>query len=356
MIKFLRRVPIGVRAVLVLILVLVVKSFFGSSHDGSSFTFTVANDRLFAIRSKGFYGSESGVWTTDDLGETWRVFNCPKLTRSLSGNGDVLLALTSSHEVWRREGAGEWKRLKTLLGSHHYEILCDQLGRFVVSGINSLSWHAPNGEQLRVIHSHGLDSDDVLFGKSWFADDSQTRLLVQKDPYTIAFVDLESGALTTWSDGLSSAPSNVSGPGRLCRSGENFLLGHYDGVFRSSGLLEPWHLLSDEFRHTEDFLNDEFCRDLAWYDERKDQWLIATDFGIKLMENAISIKDVFADEVLVDAKRNHVAADEHDLILQIVPFHDAYFVSFARLRNGAIGVRIPKDLGNWKTMRLTDPG
>lgn len=66
---------------------------------------------------------------------------------------------------------------------------------------------------------------------------------------------------------------------------------------------------------------------------------MATNSGVHLMNGSQKQKTVFQD-----------ARDDHDLIRQIVPLQDEFLISFVRLHN-SMGVRLPKDLTRWETIR-----
>jgi hypothetical protein len=311
----------------------------------TTFRFVVANDRLFAIQGGSSYGTEAAVYTTDDGGRTWREFDAPAKTLTLGGNGNVLLSLTSRNEVWRLSSDNsEWERLASLPGTHHYSILVDNSGDFLIGGINELTWHDQSGELLRKFAVNRPRDEHILFGDATFVDDAQDRVLVQANPFSVYLLTIASGEMELWTSELSPVLSEYSGTDRVQRFGKGYLVAGYDGVYVADGLNKPSQKIH-EFRRVGN-LNDEFCRDIASGSEA-DQWLLATNEGIRLFRGTQLVRTVFSD-----SNGDLPNQDDHDLILQVVPFDGAYFVSFARLKNRAIGVRLSGDVERWEAMRL----
>jgi hypothetical protein len=153
--------------------------------------------------------------------------------------------------------------------------------------------------------------------------------------------------MTPWTDGLRPTRIGHSGSGKIRPYGKGFLLDHTDGVFDAPAFRQPWRILTTEFQLT-DALDSELCRDLVSYDPASQRWLLASNSGIHLIEGSRVVRTVFTDSAT-----HHENGDDHDLILQIVPFREYFFVSFARLKNNAIGVRLEHDLAHWKTIRNT---
>jgi hypothetical protein len=312
------------------------------------YRFVAANDRLFAIEMGSGYGTEVAVYVTDDVGDTWRRTDFPAKTLSIAGNGVELFALTSDGMVWcQSQDERPWTLVTSLDGDHQYSLLADKQGRFLVSGINRLTWHAEDGEVLREFEVDRINGVNVLFGDAQFISKDEQRVVVEANPDSVFVVELQEGTLSAWSDGLPEVPTNVGGIGHVRPFGSRFLLGRGDGVFQAASLGEPWRLLTSEFRIT-DALDTELCRDLIVYDPQDQQWLIATNAGIHLMEGKRILRTVFRDTTT-----NHATADDHGLIMQIVPFRGYFFVSFVRLKNNAMGVRLNHSLDDWQTMRNT---
>lgn len=329
---------------LLAIFVLLVAYPFVRAPKSVSYHFEVANDQLFAIETGGFYGAESAVYATDDDGDTWRRVEAPSKTLSLGGNGVALLALTSTHQVWRQSAdASKWDFVTSLPGTHHYSILVGRSGNFLVSGIDELTWHAKNGELLRRFTAAA--SERRLFGKAMFLNDEETHVVIEANPFAVYRLDLHDESLVEWADELPAPPTDVGGPGRIRRHGPGFLFSGYDGIYAWAGAKEPWRLLFKFPRAGA--IDDEFCRDLVSLDNAEQGWLLATNQGIRLLRNDQVIRNVFSDTT-----KNPTASDDHDLILQVVPFRKNYFVSFARLKNKAMGVRLDENLAAWKTLRL----
>ena len=307
-----------------------------------SYRFEIANNQLFAIESSGGgYGTESGVLTTVDAGDSWKRFSESAHTFAISGNGSELLALTTNSQVWRQTKLdASWSLVATLPDRYNYSLLVDRAGRFLVGGNDVAVWYAQDGTVL-----HRFTASPAQFGPAYFVGDDQQQVLIEANAYSVFVLDLATGNISPWSKGLQPTPANHRGPGNLRPFGNRYLLSRMDGVFEADGLSNEWRLITDQFAITE-ALDTELCRDLIEHDPKSKQWLVASNAGVHLMEG-----DKLVRTVLPDSATAPPASDDTDLILQIVPFQDYYFISFARLKNGEVGVRLNRDLTKWKTMR-----
>lgn len=308
----------------------------GQVHGPSTYRFVVANDRLFAIEEEPSYGTERQCFVTDDLGDHWNLFAAPDKTRALTGNGSDLFALTSRGGIWcRRLGSDSWSQIKldSRRDEYTYSIAADSTGKLVTAGAHAVTLYQDDGT---LLHRYGSDSSTPLFFNAFFAGPNEEYVVVEANPYSALVIDLQTQEMIPWKAGFDpKIPAGLTGLCHVRTHGEQFLASRHDGIYLASGVLEPWHKLSNEIRH-EGYLGGNFCRDLISHDAHTDQWLVARNSGVHLMQGASEHLTV-----LTDAHDDH---DDHDLILAIVPFRQYYFVSFSRLKNGCIGLRIPRDL------------
>ena len=316
------------------LLLLTLLGCIGPISSEEHYSFIVANDQLFAVRHGGYYGTESGVFTTSDDGQTWAAFNAPAKTLTLCGHEGVLFALTSKAELFRKpEGSSTWTRIWSGTARRHtYDVDCAPSGELYVTSAEGIIVLSPDGA---VVREYAAPRETLYVG-AFFADDR--HLVVSCNPFRCAVVDTVAGTLRDWNEGFSPlADDGLRGPCDIKQHGTRFLAGQRDGIYISDGLMKPWSILNDEIRH--EGLKNEFCRDLCTLDG-SDQWLVATGSGIHLMKGSEKQHTVFED-----------VKDDHGLILRITPYRSNYFVSFARLNN-SIGVRLDGDLESWHTMRL----
>ena len=339
-----RQVPTWLKAAILVIVLIVITRAFRSPSD-TLFRFQVANNELFAIESGDAYGTEVAVFTTSDEGESWQRMEAPAKTRCLAGNGADLLALTSTHQVWRRTAKGEpWAFVTSLPGTHHYSLAVRRDGRFLVSGVNEVTYHDPDGKLLQRFTPEQIQPGHILFSDFLFLDDSQERVLTEASPFGIHLLYIAGGSLRRWENEMPLAPDGDSGLVRIRRRGEGYIVSSFDGVYATNAEADPLRQIY-EFRRGER-LDDEFCRDLVACDDDH-HWLLASDSGIRLFEDDRQVRSVFSDRTV-----DPPDSDEHDLILQIVPYGNYYYVSFCRLKDKVIGVRLRRDLSDWEPMRL----
>lgn len=300
-----------------------------------SYRFVVANAQLFAIANRHAYGTEQGVLVSADLGGSWLPFSAPDKTRNLCGDGNTLFALTSKGEVWRKPASGsDWTRFWSSHGSYRrtYDIDIGPAGQLFITACDAI---VVVNDQGKVTHEYSTSGDEFFVRSSIVGDQ---HLIIECNPFAIAVLDTEQHRVIPWNDGFSTLlDDGLTGPCRVRRHGTRFLASRADGVYVADRILQPWNMLTDEFRL--EGLNSEFCRDLASLDADHDRWLIATDSGIHIMNGSVRGRTVFED-----------TDDDHNLILTMTEFKNSFFISFARLRN-AMGVRLPKDLSQWQTTR-----
>ncbi|WP_146115788.1 MULTISPECIES: hypothetical protein [Pirellulaceae] len=307
--------------------------FLGKSAP-NSYRFVVANDELYAVRHGGSYGTESGVLTTADKGDTWTEMDAPHRTISLAGRDSQLVALTSKAELFTRDANGtSWTRLWSDPSLRHtYDLSCALSGDIYLATPDGIVEVSRDGSTSRKHAS----PNGAMCVRSFFADDH--HLVVSCNPFQVAVLDTNTKEFIGWNEGfLKLRDDGMYGPAKVKMHGTRFLASRSDGVYVADGLLQPWQLLNDEIRH--EGLSGEFCRDLETFDSHE-KWLVATGSGIHLMQGGTKQETVFED---VD--------DDHNLILEVTPFRSQYFVSFARLKN-AIGVRLAEDASEWTTLRL----
>jgi hypothetical protein len=315
----------------------------GQQEPPAMYRFAVANDRLFAIEQGTSYGTERAVYATDDLGDRWTVVDAPRKTCALAGNGTGLFARTSLGGIWRKGlNSNSWTRVKPETGrsEYLYSIAVDSRNRIATAGKDLVTLYNTDGA---VLHGFNSDSPTDLFVNALFSGEDDEFLIVEANPFKIFVVDLRAGQMQRWDEGFESAPPvGLSGACRIRLHGDRFLASRHDGIYFAAGLLEPWQKLSSEIRH-DDYLGGNFCRDLVSHDAETDAWLVAKNSGIHLMKATTQGETVFAD-----------VEDDHDLILAITPFRQYYFVSFARLSNDCVGVRISEDLSRWQSLYLSE--
>ncbi len=94
-----------------------------------NYRFVVANDKLFAVRHGGSYGTETGALSTADDGDSWTEIDVPHKTISLGGHDGRLIALTSNAELFTQEENGtNWKRFWSSSGQRYiYDLSCAPL-------------------------------------------------------------------------------------------------------------------------------------------------------------------------------------------------------------------------------------
>jgi hypothetical protein len=313
-----------------------------SSKPDVSYRFVVAGDQLFAIENGGSYGTEQRLLTTDDLGATWREFDAPKYTVDVDGRDGDLVALTSRDEIWRKgKNDASWQRIRSSPGGreYSYDILLASTGEIIVTTKDAVTVYDSAGRSQR---RYASPSADLLFTSARFAADDEQHVLVEASPSAVYVIDRAAQDMTLWPRDLEPLPENYSSICRIRRYGAGFLLSHPRGIYTAAGLLQPWKLLTDEISFTpETAFDGKFCRDLAAHDSAQDEWLVAADAGVQLMRGADKVKFVYEDR-----------PGDHNLILQMTPYRGQYFVSFARLANGCIGIRIDADLEKWQPLRL----
>ncbi len=298
-----------------------------------NYRFVVANDKLFAVRHGGSYGTETGALSTADDGDSWTEIDVPHKTISLGGHDGRLIALTSNAELFTQEENGtNWKRFWSSSGQRYiYDLSCAPTGEIYLASADGIIEVESDGSTSRKYDS----PNGTMCVRVFFADDQ--NLVVSCNPFQLAVLDTNLKQLVGWNDGFSTLPDDgMHGPCKVKIHGKRFLASRSDGIYIAEGLLQPWRILNDEIRH--EGLNNEFCRDLNSYDSN-DKWLVATGSGIHLMQGGKRVETVFED-----------VGDDHNLILEITPFGSQYFISFARLKN-SIGVRLAEDAKEWTTLR-----
>ncbi|MCA9100625.1 MAG: hypothetical protein KDA63_05735 [Planctomycetales bacterium] len=309
-----------------------------------TYRFVVASDHLYAIEEGTFYGSEQAVYATNDLAEHWNKIGAPHKTCALAGNESSIFALTSLGGVSRtRVGSDSWTQIKPGKGQSEYlyHICADSTGRIATIGAEVITVYDEDGTVAQTFHS---DTSSGLFVSAFFSGHDERFLIVEANPFSVFVVDLKTNKIKSWEDGFESPPPpELRGPSRVRPHGDRFLASLHDGIYVSSGMFKPWQKLSGDFKHEDSVLGGSFCRDLVSHNAEADEWLIATNSGIQLMKESSQVRTVFVDK-----------RDDHELILGVTPFEDCYFVSFARLRNGCIGVRIAKDLSSSQALYLSN--
>jgi len=304
-----------------------------SSESSANYRFLIADNKLFALRDEGYYGSELGLFSTKDNGDTWQEFNAPKGTRALCGMQEALFALTSDAQIHRKNSDKEvWNKIWSDNNKKYiYDIVC----------VGDAELFILASEEILVVsrEGHFLEKYTMPGGtschKASMVDDR--HLLVTCNPYRVVVVDIESGKLELWNEGFGTTPDDgLTGPARVKQHGKRFIVCHRNGVYVAESLMSKWEMLNDTYRH-KGILGNTFCRDIQSYDSN-DQWLVASDSGIHHMEGSTLKGLVFPD-----------ADDNHSLITGITRFNANYFVSFSRLKE-SIGVRLDGDLKSWKTL------
>jgi hypothetical protein len=301
--------------------------------------FVTANDRLFAIEEGNGYGTERSVHTSDDLGESWRPFDAPARTHSLAGDGHELFALTSTGEIWRRgDDRQPWTVIKRGARREYlYGILASSAGKLIVTEMDAVTIYDRDGTVLHRFASPNNSAGPLereRFVDSQLADADERHVIVEANPYALYVIDLDEAKLVPWAEGLDARPpQGLHGPCRVCRHGDRYLLRSHDGIHVADGLLQPWRPL---VQPSGGFMTAGPYRSLLSFDADRDQWLLADNRGIQLMRGGQEVKTVFADR-----------PDPHDLIQQITPYRDEFFVSFYRLKDGCVGVRLAGDLSDW---------
>ena len=315
--------------------------------------FFVTGGRLYVLLGNGSYGSEGDVYTTDDSGRTWTKADVPQSTCDLASNAQERFALTSKGEIWWK-GAGEeaWTALKrgqsTMFGKQEYlySILAAKDGTLCVATNEDLRIMDRNGKLLTRLPSPKWSTapmDRELFCRVLFASDDEREVILETDPFSLYVVDLAKPKLQPWTDGIEGErPDGMYGACKVIRHGDGFLMSCHDGVYMADGVLKPWRRVSSKRTTPDDYLRQEYCRAFCSFDASKEQWLMADGSGIHLMEGGRKLRTVFEDK-----------ADDHDLIVDITPHDGKYFVSFARLKPGVLGVALSGDLSRCETLLLT---
>ncbi|MCB7129729.1 MAG: hypothetical protein J3T61_09360 [Candidatus Brocadiales bacterium] len=310
----------------------------------SWYRFIVANDQLFALEYADAYGTEQRLYTTQDSGSTWQVVDAPKKICALAGNGEQLVAATSLGEIWYKNADDmPWKMISQSSGNnpYYYCVLLSRSNDIFAVGNDSISWLDTNGKlQHEFPMPSTLSDPEELFVNASFASTEEKNLIVEANPNSVYVIDLENRALHQWMEGVMSAQSKLGGPGRVRRMGNKFLLSHASGIYVSSELLEPWQPLNTEIRQ-DDYLGGNLCRDLVGYDSVLNQWIVAKDRGIHLMENADEVRTVYTDK-----------PGDHFLVVGLTQHDGNYFVSFSRLQSGCMGIRLSSDLSTWQPIWL----
>lgn len=335
-----RKIGLVVAAFLVLVFLM------QKSQSGRSpwYRFIAANDQLFAIEYAHAYGTEQGLYVTHDLGSTWHIVESPKKVCALAGNGEQLVVATSTGEVWHKKtGDMVWTKSwqSSAANPYYYSVLLSKSGDTFVVGKDAVLWINATG---KLVHefpkpSHLSDAGD-LFVNASFANEEEQQLIVETNTYTVYILDLDSRNLSPWTDVEGSVLSGLNGPGRVRPMGSQFLLSHPSGIHISSGLLEPWKMLNATIRQ-DNTIDGNFCRDLFGHSGASEQWIVATNSGINLMEGANEVRTIYTDK-----------PGEHHLIREFTQHEGYYFVSFARLASGFMGIRLSPDLLTWQPIRM----
>ncbi len=320
--------------IILLISVFIVITWWKTSPITSDvYHFFVVNNKLFALRDKGSYGTGAGLISTEDEGVTWSDYDAPEKTRVMCGRNDDFFALTSNAEVYKKiSNSDGWEQIWADQSYRYtYDIACMDNGDIYVIALDTVIAISPSGE---IIHKYHLNHETACH-KALVVD--ERYLILSCSPYRLVVVDVAKLRLINWGDGLVEAPDDGhTGPIRVRKHGDKFLACTRDGVYIANRLMGEWKILTDEFRV--EGLRQIFCRDLESINS-KDQWLVADGAGVHLMEAGKKRDLVFPDEY-----------SEHSLILGITFFKSSYFVSFARL-NGSIGVKISNDLKSWSSIK-----
>lgn len=317
----------------------------------TSSRFLVADGRLYARLSGGAYGTKGPLYATDDAGRTWIDAKAPKATYDLASNGEECVALTTAGEIWSKPARdGMWTLLKrsgsTEFGrpDYLYGVVVAKDGTLCVLEGEGIRLLDRTGHELKRFPARQGSSsplDRELYSRVWCSGPDEREAIVEASPFAVYVVDLPKRTLTRWTDGLSDRrPEGLYGPCRVVRHGDGFLAVNHDGVYIADGLLKPWRELWKPLVDDDD-LGTAYCRALCTFDSSNDKWLLADDSGIHLMHRAKKLRTVFMDKV-----------DEHDLILDIIPFEGRYFVSFARLKEGVLGIVLSGDLSHWETITI----
>jgi hypothetical protein len=305
--------------------------------------FLVDDGRLYALL-------DGDTYTTDDAGRTWIDATAPKATYDLTSNGQETFAITMTGEIWSKRGRdGMWTVLKrsgsTGFGQrqHLYSLVAAKDRTLCVLAEDGIRLLDRTGHELeRLPGRQGSSSplDRELYWRVRFAGPDQREAIVEASPFAVYVLGVSQRTLTRWTDGMSERrPPGLWGPCRVVRHGDGFLADNHDGVYVADGLLKPWRALWKPLVD-DDGLGTADCRALCTFDSSNDQWLMADTSGIHLMHRAQKLRTVFVDKM-----------DEHDLILDITPFEGRYFVSFARLKEGVLGIVLSGDLSHWETIR-----
>lgn len=308
------------------------------------YRFIAANNQLFAIEIADAYGTEQGVYVTRDLGATWDVVESPSKVCALAGNGERLVVATSTGEVWHKKTDDmNWTKLwrSGVAHPYYYCVLLSKSGDTFVVGKDSVLWINSLG---KLVHEFSKpaplsDHEELLFNAT-FANDEEKQLIIEASPFAIYVLDLESRKLSPWTDVEGGTPSNLDGPGRVRPLGSQFLLSHPSGVHISNGLLEQWKMLNPAIRK-DDTIGGNFCRDLFSHSSAPEQWIVATNAGVHLMDGADEVRTIYTDK-----------PGDHYLIREFTQHEGHYFVSFARLTNDCMGIRLSPDLSIWHPVRM----
>lgn len=326
-----------------------------ASDMSATFRFASENDRLFAIEAGDSYGTERGAIVSDDAGTTWNRFEVPNRTIDLAGNGKTLFAVTSEGGIWKQSSDDKkWIQLDKGPSRYLFDALAARDGRLVVTRFDNVTIYSADG---RPAHRFGMPNaadagaeTNRFFVRSHFADENQRFVIVEGNPFLVFVIDLESNEMTPWTNGLSVPPEGEAGPASVRRHGDRFLVRQFDGIYAADGLHEPWRPLVMAGSDL-DLTLASFCRDLITYDAAADQWLFADDAGVHLMQGDKRLRTVFED---ITAPNDYEGvSDDHDLITGLTSYGSDYYISFARLKNGCIGVKLKGDLSSWEALKLT---
>jgi hypothetical protein len=310
------------------------------SERGLTWTFMTAGDQLFARRGHASFGPAKAIYQATDDG--WTDSDVPLSTISMAKRDGVAYALSNDGEL-RIKAANGWQRLfreplSSTSREYAYHVLASKDGGSVITCARHLSLYDAQGQQTGKIDAPDSERE-VFFIECQFADESESKLIVTAHPYLIYVYDIERQALEPWTEGINERTSTV-GPATVRRHGQRYLASKFSNIYVADGLQQPWQLYYHEGNGAE---FDWHCCDLISHDAEQDEWLLADGNGLHLMTGKKKTRTIFTD-----------APDDHDLILEVTRFRDDYIVSFARLKDGCMGVRVSADLKELSDLRMED--
>jgi hypothetical protein len=312
--------------------------------------YVLSESILAAKRSTGHRFGDTELYLSYDLGESWQRMEAPNQVLKITGIGKEWYLLTAQNEIFKSNDHGKtWTLLPfqyekpglIYTGNYLQDIEHDQEGNLFVCGQQSLYQIDGEGDVIRkwTVENPKIDAFDTVFLAQ--INVLNNKMVVLGNPFKNYLVPKEGKFLIEWNEGINERNQGLFGVSNIIHLSDRYILMSHDGLY-SKGISEDnWRC----FRKV-DFVPNmprSINRDLIITPWNDNQWILANDFGIFLMESE--------DEVEILWKENW-QKNKFGLIGNLVSINGAIYASFIKSKENIIGVKIADQADHIELIKL----